>query len=268
MRFANRTYSTLIAIALLATGCYDAHTAPAAEPTIEPATTTIGSLRTICNGQSLDITTDAVVVGRITTSDRADNFHRSFFVEDSTGSIEVMAGEYDLWRKYPQGTDISIALNHCRIGFSDGAMQVGLRPESYSYHEVAYFMSDVLMDKHIRRGNDRTEAVPNTMTIATLCDEWCGRLVRICELTHSPDTASDEPTVKAQMGGYNRFTDPAGNAVHTFVREGASFATKPLPTHEVAICGILLYANVPDAGRQYIIKPRSSDDYETPRDRR
>ena len=251
-----------------AVGCYDSHTAPASEPTIEPATTTIGSLRTICKGQSLDITTDAVVVGRITTSDRADNFHRSFFVEDSTGGIEVMAGEYDLWRKYPQGTDISIALNHCRIGFSDGAMQVGLRPESYSRYEVAYFMSDVLMDKHIRRGDDRTDAVPTLVTIPELDESLCGRLVRICGLTHSPDTASDEPTVEAQMGGYNRFTDTAGNAVHTFVRESASFATKPLPTHEVAICGILLYANVPDAGRQYIIKPRSSDDYETPRDRR
>ena len=251
-----------IALALLAVGCYDSHSERSGSAPLEAATTTIAALRTLCNGQTIDITADVVIVGRVTATDAADNFHRTFFVEDSTGGIEVMAGTYNIWRKYPQGTALSLSLNGCRTAFSDGVMQVGLQPESYSSYEVAYFMSDVLLDSHIRRSDDRAEPMPTVVTIATLDDSLCGRLVRIDGLKYSPADGAEE-NAAPQMIGYNRFTDSAGNTVYTFVRDDADFASKPLPLGETAVCGILLHGNVPDAGRQFIIKPRTEADYES-----
>ncbi len=251
-----------IALVLLAVGCYDNHSERSGSAPLEAATTTIGSLRTLCNGQTVDITADVVIVGRVTATDTADNFHRSFFVEDSTGGIEIMAGNYQIHRKYPQGTALSVSLNGCRTAFSDGAMQIGLRPESYSSYEVAYFMSDVLLDKHIRRSDDRKEPTPILLAIASLDDSMCGRLVRIDGLQYSPADGADENS-EPQMAGYNRFTDSAGNAVYTFVRDDADFADAPLPLGKTAVCGILLHGTIPDAGGQFIIKPRTSTDYET-----
>ena len=253
-----------IIVLVLVVGCYDSHKEPSGNAPIDTAKSALGDLRTFCNGQSVDITTNVVVVGRVTTSDEAGNFHRSFFVEDSTGGIEVMAGAYDLHRKYPQGTKLSIALCDCRIGFTNGVMQVGLRPESFSSYEVGYFMSDVLMDKHIRRSNDRMETEPALVTLAELDENRCGRLVRIAGLKYEPEAEAMavEPS-EPQMAGYNRFTDKRGNAVYTFVRNDADFADMPLPTQPTAICGIVLHGNVPNAGAQYIVKPRNSDDYET-----
>lgn len=259
------TFSKYIAVALctlFATACYDSARLPHDDVPLPSATTTIADLRRLCNGKSIDIEADVVVVGRVSTTDAEGNFSRSFFVDDGTGGIEIMAGTYDLYRKYPQGVQVAIALNGCRTGFTDGAMQAGLRPESYAAYEVGYFMSDVLLDSHIQRGTDRAEITPTSIAIDALDPAWCGRLVRIEGVKYAPDPEQATEPAEPQMVGYNRFTDSAGNTVYTFVRDGADFAATPLPTAPLALCGIVLRGNVPNAGICYIIKPRTSADYE------
>lgn len=259
------TFPKYIAVALctlFATACYDSARLPHDDAPLPSATTTIAEVRRLCNGKSIDIEADVVVVGRVSTTDAEGNFSRSFFVDDGTGGIEIMAGTYDLYRKYPQGVLVALALNGCHIGFTDGAMQAGLRPEPYATYEVGYFMSDVLLDSHIQRGTDRAEVAPTPVTIDALDPSWCGRLVRIEGVKYTPDPEQPTESTDTQMVGYNRFTDSTGNAVYTFVGDDADFATKPLPTAPLALCGIVLHGNVPSAGICYIIKPRTSADYE------
>ena len=79
------------ATALAFVGCYGSFDDRAANTAPEPATLTVAELRMLCNGTSEEITSDAVIAGRVTTSDEAGNFSRSFFVEDTTGGAEIMA---------------------------------------------------------------------------------------------------------------------------------------------------------------------------------
>ena len=262
MKHSFPKYIAAALCALLAVACYDSARLPHDDAQLPSATTTITDLRRLCNSKSIDIETDVVVVGRVSTTDVEGNFSRSFFVEDSTGGIEIMAGTYDLYRKYPQGVQVALALNGCRVGFTDGAMQAGLRPEPYAAYEVGYFMSEVLLDSHIQRSATREKITPTTIAIDALNPDWCGRLVRVEGVKYTPDPKQPTEPSDAQMTGYNRFTDSTGNAVYTFVRDDASFADKPLPTAPLALCGILSYGNVPNAGSCYIIKPRTSADYE------
>lgn len=262
MKHSFPKYIVAALCALIAVACYDSARLPHTDAQLPSATTTIAEVRRLCNGKSVDIETDVVVVGRVSTTDAEGNFSRSFFVEDSTGGIEIMAGSYDLYRKYPQGVQVALALNGCRVGFTDGAMQAGLRPEPYATYEVGYFMSDVLLDSHIQRSTERGKIAPTSIAIAALDPSWCGRLVRIEGVKYAPNPEQPTEPNDAQMVGYNRFTDSAGNAIYTFVGDDADFATKPLPTASLALCGIVLRGNVPNAGTCYIIKPRTSADYE------
>ncbi|MGN0007665.1 MAG: DUF5689 domain-containing protein [Alistipes sp.] len=256
-----------IAVAALASGgCYDTHRTPSDDAPIAAATTTIGKIRRLCNGHSVDVATDAVVVGRVTTTDAAGNFNRSLFVEDDTGGIEIMAGTYDLCRKYPQGVKLAVLLNGCRVGFTDGVLQTGLQPEPYASYTVGYFMAEPVIDRHVQRSNDRTEIAPATISLDETDESLCGRLVRIAGLKYAPiASATDENTDTAlpTMAGYNRFIDAMGRTVYTFVRDYADFADEPLPLDEIAVTGILLYGTVPNDSKQYIVKPRTASDYET-----
>ena len=245
----------MTAAAVLAfVGCHDTFDDRAANTAPEPATLTVAELRMLCNGTSEEITSDAVIAGRVTTSDEAGNFSRSFFVEDATGGAEIMAGTYDIHNKYPLGATVSVNLAGCTVAFADGAMQIGLKPKPYSQRPVEYFMTDVLLDKHIIRGGELSEIVPAAITVADTA--LCGRLVRIDRLCHTP-------TDGGTLAGYRRFVAQDGSEIYSYVREYADFADEEIPDGEVSLCGILLYGRVAGIGDRFIVKPRSRNDCTT-----
>lgn len=240
--------------ALAAVGCHDTFDDRAANPAPEPATVTVAELRRLCNGTGADITANAVIAGRVTTSDDAGNFSRTFFVEDSTGGAEIMAGTYDIHNKYPLGATVSVNLAGCTVAFEDGAMQIGLKPKPYSQRPVEYFMTDVILDKHIIRGGELSEVVPTAITVADT--DLCGRLVRIDRLRHTPADGGS-------FADYRRFVAQDGSEIYSYVREYADFADEEIPSGEVSLCGILLYGRVAGIGDRFIVKPRSRNDCTT-----
>lgn len=246
----------MIAIAALAAvGCYDCFNDNTAKTTApDPATITVAELRRLCNDTGTDITANAVIAGRVTTSDEAGNFSRTFFVEDSTGGAEIMAGTYDIHNKYPLGATVSVNIAGCTVAFEDGAMQIGLKPKPYSQRSVEYFMTDVLLDKHIIRGGELSEIVPAAITVADT--DLCGRLVKIDRLRHTPNDGGT-------FAGYRRFVAQDGSEIYSYVREYADFADEEIPDGEVSLCGILLYGRVAGIGDRFIVKPRSRNDCTT-----
>ena len=247
----------IAAIASATVGCYDTFDDRATNPTPEPATITVAELRRLCNGTSTDISANAVIAGRVTTSDEAGNFSRTFFVEDSTGGAEIMAGTYDIHNKYPLGATVSVNLAGCTAAFENGALQIGLKPKSYSQRQVEYFMTDVLLDKHIIRGSELSEVVPTAITVADT--DLCGRLVKIDRLRHTPNDPADGRT----FAGYRKFVAQDGSEIYSYVREYADFADEEIPDGEVSLCGILLYGRVTGIGDRFIVKPSSRNDCTT-----
>lgn len=238
---------------MCAAGCCDTFDDRTAEPAPEPATITVAELRRLCNGTSADIETNAVIAGRVTTSDESGNFSLSFFVEDSTGGAEIMTGTYRIRNKYPLGATVSVNLAGCTAAFENGAMQIGLKPKSHSPHPVEYFMTDVLLDRHIIRSGGLSEVVPTAIAAADI--DFCGRLVEIGGLRHAPDTAEDNG-----FAGYRRFVASDGSEIYSYVSEYADFAGDGIPDGEVSLCGILFYGRISGIGDRFIVKPRSRND--------
>ena len=83
----------LLVIAALLAGCYDSSFGERPrtdEPTLP--TTTIRELRTRFEGATLVVESAVTVRGRVTTSDRSENFYRSFCIEADGAALEIMAG--------------------------------------------------------------------------------------------------------------------------------------------------------------------------------
>lgn len=254
----NELRRILISItALVSVGCYDSFDDRATKPVPEPATVTVAELRRLCNGTSADITVHAVIAGQVTTSDESGNFSRTFFVEDSTGGAEIMAGTYDIHNKYPLGATVSVNLTGCTLAFENEVMQVGLKPESYSLHTTDYFMTDVLLDKHIIRSDELSDVAPSAIAVADI--GHCGRLVIIDGLRYAPTALTDLRT----FAGYRRFIAPDGYEIYSYVREYADFACDEIPDGEISLCGILSYGRVTGVGNRFIVKPRSRNDCTT-----
>ena len=248
----------LLAIALLACGCYDRHDSGESKFS-ESANYTLATLRSFGAEACCTINSNLICVGRVTSSDRDGNFYRTLFVEDESGGAEILLGTYNIASQYPIGLQVALHLNGTAVIVEDGVVKVGLPPQSYD-SSPREMEAQAVIDRHIVRGTSVEAPTPHTYRISELQMSMCGQFIRIEALHYSPELSKEGETVV----GYRAYTDEEGQTIYTYVSEYASFADMAIPAEIGAIEGILSYEAVGGgAGRQYTLKPRSKDDFTT-----
>ncbi len=259
MKWISEIYRVVAIVAAIATLTACRNYTPPTNSTLATRNTDIATIRAMCIASPVTFESDAVIAGRVTTSDRENNFRRTLCIDDGTGGAEIMIGQYDLHCKYPLGTMLSVKLRGTTAFVTDGILQIGLKAESYSYREVDYFYAEAVADKHIGRGVEIDESIePIRCQPNELNDALCGRLVSIADVRHSPIDEQDTSTAL----GTHKFTDSDGNEVYLYVGEYAEFAGEHLPEGPIRIVGILHYGAVGyGVGNKYYIKPSSRDDF-------
>ena len=241
--------------ALLAAGCYDSRFGePGGSGSGEPATETIAALCAIYAGTPFTVAGDVVVAGTVTSSDRAENFYRTLCIEEGEAALEVMAGIDHLHNDFPVGSRVTLRLKGLTVAESRGVLQVGRPPAAGSGYATDYIGSQpALAAVLVRNGEGLHPLTPALRRIAELVPALGGTLVRIDGLRYAPEDLS-----AATWSGYKRFTDDAGNAVYTFVRQYARFADTDVPPGTVSLTGILQYDAAGDG--RYILKLRDESD--------
>lgn len=221
----------------------------------------IGDLREMY-GSPLTIADDIIIAGRVVSSDRAGNFYNTFFIDDGTGAVEIMAGMPDLDASYRPGQRVVVRARGLAAGWSNGVLQLGLSPEPGSGFQTGYFYHPVVIRRYVSRGRDVEEVTPEAMDIPQLTEAMCGRLVRIdgLVLDEGENAGSWEPASDHTSMGYRRFTDPDGNVVSVVVSKYARFAYDPVPTNRVSVTGILLYGKGGAAKDHFLLKLRNEKD--------
>jgi hypothetical protein len=253
----------LLALGLLA-GCREAYIAPTdfADDRTLP-NVTLGELREYYAGATLTISDDIVVSGRVVSSDVAGNFYNTFFIEDGTGAVEIMAGMPDLDATYRPGQRIVVRARGLAVGWSNGAMQMGLPPEAGSGFQTGYFYHPVVIGRYISRGRDVEEIAPEAVNVAEFSPEMCGRLISIGDLHLDPlETATTwaitEPTPTT---GYRKFyTADRLDSVTVLTSGYAAFAGSPLPAAPVTLTGRLFYGQGGGSKDHFMIKLRNEKD--------
>lgn len=240
---------------LLFTGCYDSAETPVVISEPPAATTTLTELRRLYVGKPFEIATDILVSGYVTSHDRAGNFYHTFVVEAEDAAIEVMAGIDGLHNIYPEGYRIVINLNGLVVGESRGLLQIGRTPETGSGYVTGYIGSRAALDRHVFRSNEHRNIRPFATDIPSLTPSMVGRLVRIDGLRCAPEELEE-----ATWSGNKRFVDADGNALNTYTRAYADFATKEIPLCEVMLVGILQCDVTVDGDMRYTLKLRDEKD--------
>ena len=254
---ALRILITLFA-AVLCCGCYDRFDEPQHEDAEHEANISIAALHDFWRGKAVTINENMIIGGRVTSSDRAGNFYRTFTILDATGGAEILAGPTNLFNSYPIGCYVNIYLKGCAIDEENGVLQVGLMAEEYDYAALSYLQSKVNLDKHITRDSTIQEAEIPVLYCNELNEDICGCPVTIKNLRCTATTDDS-----GKWSGYARFEDPFGNPVYTYTSDYANFASETIPGTEVALTGIVQFGTVPQAGRHFILKMRSREDCST-----
>lgn len=216
----------------------------------------IADLRAMVGERHITFQEPIVIGGYVTTSDKESNFYRSFYIEDASGAVEVMAGLYDLHNIYPEGSYVTISLEGCAAGLHNGVLQIGTEAASYSQYPTDYFSSRVLLDKHIKGYDIFSPIAPQPLAFNDLTSELCGQLVNLHDMQFAHNATEAEADV---WSGYSIFADRNGDAIAVYTSSSASYAHKGVPTERVNITGILQYGDV-EGEDMYIIKMRYEKD--------
>ena len=258
-----RILLTILCIMLV--GCYNAADEPCIMPELPMKTTNISSLKgRIVGTHPALISDDVIVVGRVISSDRDENFYRSIVVDDGTGAIEVMMGIMPLAADYPEGLEVALRLNGCYMTYQRGVAVVGTKAANYESYDVGYLASREAVDRVVVRGSSVEVQEARRVTIAELQYEDCGRLVRVDELhlvaSTSVDEKEDEVLADARWRGYALFKNSDGDSVAVYTRDYARFADSAIPMDEVSICGIVEWAKYNGGRECYQLKMRYAED--------
>ncbi len=254
-----RLRNVMFVAIMLLVGCYDSFDDPTRDAgSIPVANITIAELNSAYRGETVSIVQDVVISGRITSSDKADNFYNSLVIQDDSGAVEIMTGVASSYTTYPIGYTLSVRLQGLALGLNRGVHQIGLMPAAHEYTAVDYISSKVLLDQHLFCGTTRSDLSPREVSIEQLTSDVCGELITIRSVVYSP-LAADEVAVWA---GYKRFADAAERVVYSYTSDFASFAKLPVPQGAmISLTGVLQYGKTDTGKDEFILKPRDENDF-------
>lgn len=258
----------LYACALLLGGCYNSTTPPTITTELPAANCLIGDLRaSVAKGEYRVVNEQSMIVGRVTSSDRDDNFYRTMTVQDQSGGIEVVVGLDRLHTTYPEGLLIALNIEGCTLGYRYGTLQVGSTAPSYENYDIDYLDSKIDVQRVITRSDDINPIKPTHRTIAELRDEMCGELTEVGNLrliaSTSIDTLKNESLANAQWRGYALFCDNSNDTLLVYTRDYATYANNAIPHSIRALRGILQYGKHRNGREYYQLKMRYAEDCTT-----
>lgn len=253
---------------LLLGGCYNSTTPPTITTKLPSANYLIGDLRaSVAKGEYRVVNEQSMIVGRVTSSDRDDNFYRTMMVQDQSGGIEVVVGLDRLHTTYPEGLLVALNIEGCTLGYRYGTLQVGSSAPSYENYDVDYLHSYIDLHRVITRSNDIEILEPAPHTIAELREDMCGELVEVSRLrliaSTSIDTLRNESLANATWRGYALFCDEANDTLLVFTRDYAAYANNTIPHSIRALRGIVQHGKHRNGREYYQLKMRYAEDCTT-----
>jgi hypothetical protein len=234
------------------------------------------------------ITDDVEFSGRVVSSSREGNFHNTFFIDDTTGGAEVMAGMANVDAIFHPGQRVVIRGRGVAVGWRDGVMQIGMPPEPGSGFATSWFYHSEVMRRWVTAERDIAVVEPVDVSIDDLSMDLCGRLVRISGIAvdplsidplgsitwavFSPQAATGYVKFRAvgsagRPGGAGATSaataPPAGvpaDSITIVTTPYALWARQAVPRGELSITGILLHGRGGDILNHFMLKPRCVED--------
>ncbi len=252
-------------LALFFAACSPDWKAPVFDDPEVSANVSIGDLREYYDGAQLTVNEGITFTGRVVSSDRAGNFYNTFFIDDGTGAVEIMAGMPDLDATYHPGQQIAVRARGLAVGWRDGAMQVGLPPEPGSRFATGYFYHPAVIRQWISAERSVEKVDPIELSPSRFSTDFCGRLVRISGLrTNVPRGTKWAVAMPEPANGYVAFYTERGDSIVCVTSGYASFADAEVPRSRGSLTGILFYGKGAAGRDHFMLKIRDENDIDFP----
>ncbi len=234
---------TIYIVALLAlAGCSKpetpAHLPPVTIEDLGGVPMTVKELKALYRGSTTVVEApDAVVSGKVISTDQYGNFYRSFFIQDETSGIEVKVGiRNGIYHTYHVGQTILIKPQHLVLGAYGNMVSLGYVSDDPKY-ENAWMDAPLVIARSVYRGTLGAPATPAEISAGSqITDDMYGTLVKFTGATYvSGNMATwarpNDPSTPEDDSAYGEQTFTLSDGVQVVVRTSgyAKFAATPVP---------------------------------------
>ena len=193
---------------------------------------TIAEVRTMAEAGYREVECDAVIMGRVVSSDSTGNIYRRVVVADQTAGAELLTGFYDNFLFLPEGTSLVIRLRGLAIDLCDGVLQIGTPTDKGTSPTPQMFASVALWRHYVSLGGSVERVTPAEFLLGEPFDHLVGRLVCVRDITLA--TSDSTP-----WRGTHLFRNSAGDSLWVSTSAYATFATDTIPHTSLTLRGIL-----------------------------
>ncbi|KAA5534764.1 hypothetical protein F0919_09150 [Taibaiella lutea] len=126
-------------------------------------TSTIAEL--ITTQQGIAIPGDIIIAGLVVMDDKSGNYSRKIVIEDSTGGIEVLLDQSNLYNDFPVGRKLYIKCKGLYVGNYGGNPQLGYTPDNTG---SVSSIPALLISDFVVKADYPNKVISDTLTIADL----------------------------------------------------------------------------------------------------
>lgn len=203
-------------------------------------THTIEQIKRFPMGMAID--TNATISGIVVMDDRSGNYYKKIVIQDSTGGIELLIDQNNLYNDYPVGRKIYVQLKGLFIGEYGQNKQLGFTPDaSGSLSNIPFIESG----KYIIKANYPNPVVADTFTLAELSNvagmqAHLNTLVAIKDVEFADDAVGATYAQLASLASATNRTirDCNGSSVTLRTSGYANFQPLAIPGGKGIIVGI------------------------------
>jgi hypothetical protein len=230
-------------VTLIFSGCTKYDEPAAFVPVQMQANMTVRELKALFSASPLIVNNkDAVVAGKVISTDKYGNLYRTLYIQDETSGIEIKIGKTTLYNTYKVGQTLYIKPHQLCLGAYGGMVSLG-SPSTDSRYQNSWIDVPMLINSTIFRGEMSTPVAPKIInTLSDINDDTFGTLVTLQKASYK---SGNMPTW-AKKSSIDTPEDDSAYGEHTFalsdnsrdivVRTSgyAKFADTPISSYNAA----------------------------------
>lgn len=203
-------------------------------------TMTIAELQQLPMGEKIE--DDAIISGIVVMDDKSGNYFKKIVIQDTTGGIEILIDQNNLYNDYPIGRKIYVKLKGLFLGNYGQNPQLGYTPDAAGSVSSIPF---VLVNDFIVKANYPNEYQVDTFTIAQLASpnaalSKLNTIVAIRDVEFAPGFAGVPYAQQASLASATNLTfQDCSNATMVMRTSGyAKFQPYLTPTGNGVLVGL------------------------------
>lgn len=199
---------------------------------------TIAHLKSLCEGDCVQVTQDITVKGIVTANDYFGEFPKTLVVADATGGISVAADHSELFLLYPVGCELMIRCNGLTLCEYGGKVELGTAPVDDS---GAGRIPRTELERYLRRTGRFADPIPVVTTIPQIGQSQVDTYVRLegVRFTELAAWCDTDPLTHRTITTERTVEDGAGNAFRVRTLGSCIYAKEPVPSGTGSLSGIV-----------------------------